>query len=262
VLKSAALESWWGITLTAERLQAEVDRMAAHSQAPDVLRELLAALDHDPALAAECLARPLLADRLIRSHYARDDRFHGEIRARVRRELEDSGQSLVADALSATCTEVEWARGRSAAPGVIGLEPDAFDARVREVTVALGGPGGKVEIGRPVPLGEEESRFVALAALSVEADRVRLAVVEWPKRSFESWWGEARHRLPLRPLGTSFSFELRSPQASNCRDDSWQPTLQLLDPRYWHIARVDRQRDDRLRRHELRRDHLWRRQPL
>lgn len=22
----------------------------------------------------------------------------------------------------------------------------------------------------------------------------------------------------------------------NCRDDSWKPTLQLLDPRYWHTA--------------------------
>src|SRR5512134_469758 len=43
VLKSVALQRHWGVTLTDQQLQAELDRMAAHSKAPDVLRELFAA---------------------------------------------------------------------------------------------------------------------------------------------------------------------------------------------------------------------------
>jgi hypothetical protein len=66
-LKSAALERFWGVTLTGDRLQAELERMAAHSQAPGTLRELWAALGDDPRLAAESLARPPLADRQIRT---------------------------------------------------------------------------------------------------------------------------------------------------------------------------------------------------
>ena len=38
VLKSAALERFWSVTITGAQLQAELDRMAANSRAPDVLR--------------------------------------------------------------------------------------------------------------------------------------------------------------------------------------------------------------------------------
>src|SRR5512137_1622701 len=67
--KSAALDKFWQRPLTAEQLQAEMDRMAKGTQDPETLRELFAALDNDPHLIAECLARPLLADRLIRNWY-------------------------------------------------------------------------------------------------------------------------------------------------------------------------------------------------
>jgi hypothetical protein len=65
--KSAALEKFWQRPITAEQLQAEMDRMAKYTKDPDTLRELFAALDNDPYLIAECLARPILADRLIRN---------------------------------------------------------------------------------------------------------------------------------------------------------------------------------------------------
>ena len=42
-----------------------MDRMAQHTKQPDVLRELFAALGDDSFVVAECLARPVLAQRLI-----------------------------------------------------------------------------------------------------------------------------------------------------------------------------------------------------
>src|SRR5205085_3104828 len=47
------------------QLQAEMERMAHHTKQPEVLREIFQALGNDPFVIAECLARPVLAQRLI-----------------------------------------------------------------------------------------------------------------------------------------------------------------------------------------------------
>ena len=62
---SQALEDYWQRPITAEQLQAEMERMARHTKQPEVLRELFEALGNDPFVIAECLARPVLAERLI-----------------------------------------------------------------------------------------------------------------------------------------------------------------------------------------------------
>src|SRR5215475_7839682 len=81
--KSQALEDYWQRPITAEQLQAEMDRMAKRTRQPEVLRELFAALGNDPFVIAECLARPALADRLVRNWYAGDQRIHGDLKKRA-----------------------------------------------------------------------------------------------------------------------------------------------------------------------------------
>jgi hypothetical protein len=61
---SDALEDSWQRPITAEQLQAEMDRMAQHTKQPEVLRELFDSLGNDPFVIAECLARPVLTGRL------------------------------------------------------------------------------------------------------------------------------------------------------------------------------------------------------
>jgi hypothetical protein len=85
--KSHVLEDYWQWSISAEQLQAEMDRMAQHTKQPEVLRELFEALGNDPFVIAECLARPVLAERLVRSSYAYDQRFHGELKRRAEAEL-------------------------------------------------------------------------------------------------------------------------------------------------------------------------------
>ncbi|HEY6154835.1 MAG TPA: hypothetical protein VIW07_13935 [Candidatus Udaeobacter sp.] len=63
--KSQTLEDYWQQPITAEQLQAEMDRMAQHTKQPEVLREVFAALGNDPFVIAECLVRPVLAERLL-----------------------------------------------------------------------------------------------------------------------------------------------------------------------------------------------------
>src|ERR1043166_3697107 len=62
---SEMLEQDWQKPITSEQLQAEMDRMAEHTKQPEVLRELFAALGNDLLVIAECLARPVLSERLI-----------------------------------------------------------------------------------------------------------------------------------------------------------------------------------------------------
>jgi N-acetylneuraminic acid mutarotase len=63
--KSQALEDYWQRPITAQQLQSEMDRMAQNTRQPEVLQELFEALGNDGFVIAECLARPMLAERLL-----------------------------------------------------------------------------------------------------------------------------------------------------------------------------------------------------
>src|SRR6266403_3317813 len=71
---SQALEAYSQKPIAPEQLQAEMKRMAQNTKQPEVLRELFEALGNDPSVIAECLARPVLAERLVVDSSARDDR--------------------------------------------------------------------------------------------------------------------------------------------------------------------------------------------
>src|SRR5438874_11953878 len=104
---SQALEDYWQRPITAEQLQAEMDRMAEHTKQPEVLRELFEALGNDPFVIAECLARPALADRLITNWYAYDQRIHGELKRRAETELQTRASVEQMKQLSGKYSEME-----------------------------------------------------------------------------------------------------------------------------------------------------------
>src|SRR6476646_3195993 len=62
---SQALEDHRQGSLAAEQLQAEIERMARNTKQPEMLRELFQALGNDPFVIAECLAKPVLSERLL-----------------------------------------------------------------------------------------------------------------------------------------------------------------------------------------------------
>src|SRR5439155_8720252 len=66
---SQALENYGQRPITSEQLQTEMERMAQHTKQPEVLRELFEALGNDPFVIAECLARPVLSERLVTNFY-------------------------------------------------------------------------------------------------------------------------------------------------------------------------------------------------
>ena len=110
---SQALEEYWQRPLTADQLQAEMERMAQHTRQPEMLRELFEALGNDPFVIAECLARPALSERLITSWYAYDQRFHGELKQRVEVELQARASIKQMKQLDGKYGEIELVRSAS-----------------------------------------------------------------------------------------------------------------------------------------------------
>ena len=62
--KSRLVAGHRGWPITGSELQTEMKQIACHTLHPRVLLELFQALDNDPFVIAECLARPLVAERL------------------------------------------------------------------------------------------------------------------------------------------------------------------------------------------------------
>src|SRR5438876_1791583 len=122
---SQALEDYWQRPITPDQLQAEMERMASHTKQPGVLLEIFAALSNDPFVIAECLARPVLAERVITELYAHDSRFHGELKRRAEADLRTHPSVREMKQTSGMYTEMEWIKSDSAdlvpgdAPGVV-----------------------------------------------------------------------------------------------------------------------------------------------
>ncbi|HEY2046941.1 MAG TPA: hypothetical protein VGG93_10215, partial [Candidatus Udaeobacter sp.] len=74
---SQALEVYSQRPIAPEQLQAEVERMARNTKQPEVLQELFEAVGNDSSVIAECLARPVLTERLVAglSAYDKSQRF-------------------------------------------------------------------------------------------------------------------------------------------------------------------------------------------
>src|SRR5437660_1154735 len=110
---SQALEDYWQKPITPDQLQAEMERIAGHTKQPGVLREIFAALGNHPFVIAECLARPVLAERLLTELYAHDQRFHGELKRRAEAELKTHRSVTQMKQTSGMYTEMEWIKSDS-----------------------------------------------------------------------------------------------------------------------------------------------------
>src|SRR4029450_9200980 len=81
--KSQFVADQRGWPITASELQAEMQRMASRTKQPDVLRELFEAPGNDPFVVAECLARPVLVERLLTNLHPLRPRPEREIVERI-----------------------------------------------------------------------------------------------------------------------------------------------------------------------------------
>ena len=113
---SQLLADDWHHPLSAAQLQDEMNRMAQHTEQPEVLREIFAALGNDPFVVAECLARPTLAESSLMNLHSSDQISHRELAESARTETKSAtatktvtGKYVLPSVSPAGCTVNTWA---------------------------------------------------------------------------------------------------------------------------------------------------------
>ena len=200
--------------------------MARGTRLPDRLRELFAALDEDPFVIKECLARATLVDRLTRNFYAFDPTLHAEARQRaeeIHRQLEAGELDPWSDHPDRTV--VVLAEG----------DEEAVEPKAREREDGLleeGRPARRLlspeefrkerarwpeAPGRVAPLAEEREAFVIRVVLSDAPGESRVASYVVRKQAWDLWWETAKEELLIEQVaavasdGGSLPLAVRSP---------------------------------------------------
>jgi hypothetical protein len=222
--KEAALKNVYGIEITPAMLDTERQRIDSTTRAPEILAELKAALDNDPARFANVLAKPILVERLLRAKFDNDDTLH----APQRREMEQARNELISATKSgADCekllallkrshsnavTEATW---QLAAPPGGTNAPDAdkikqhFGSNAQILSSPP--PDGKAakiyfeelpvelqtvlrvqlrQAGDVSAVIEIPGSFLLYVAKEKTAASLSVAVLSLPKRSYEQWLEE------------------------------------------------------------------------
>lgn len=246
--KSNALETYWNRPVTPEQLQAEINRISRNTRSPGLLSRIFAALDNDPYVIAECLARPLLVERLIRNWYAYDSRFHGQRRDTAEREIKTfsvhSMRSMSGDYTEKLFTMGENSVALSPRKGnEIILEPDEWKEKIHQLQSEFEpslkanrhGSLDFLPIGTMSKLREDQDTFYVVSILSSGEKRLRVARVDWPKKSFQEWWNQTALDISPVVLERLFQYRVSSLDTSSC-DDTWEPTRYIPDARHQHTA--------------------------
>ncbi len=228
-------------------------REAGYSKDPDMLRELWQALGNDPQKIAECMALPLLAERELRSGYAYDERFHGELKERVRNEVaggvtvwgmkglsgkyeevelrkksSPEGKELEKDKGGVVeLSEAEWNQETRRLAGLLGAEgrnapelpPGLKGAGAHDGTPGISSPG--LPAGGVSRMQEDEEKFSVIGVLESGPDYVKVATVVWQKVSFGEWWGGVRGQFAPEVKGKGYTYTLPNITAVATPSDTW-----------------------------------------
>ena len=247
VRNSQALDDYWQRPITAEQLQAEMDRMATYTRQPEVLHELFDALGNDPFVIAECLARPALAERLLTNWCSKDQRIHGDLKHKAEAELQTHNNIEAMRETNGKYSETEFVRsdgaqdiGNRASHGVklnsldweetVQRLAEAFNQSDPVKALALGVWGDvapfqgadmsaisksaaaaeykALPLGKLSSLREDETRYYVTAVIEKADNHLKLATIAWLKEPLHLWLVNAEAQVPVTMAAVSTDYTL------------------------------------------------------
>ncbi len=235
--KSAALDQFWQRPITGEQLQEEMDRMAKGTKDPAILNELFAALDRDPYLIAECLARPILADRLCRNWYANDKKFHKEAKEKAEKALQTLTSENFCGYPEGQYSKVTYRlQMNDQALENLELTNKAINLSQEEFDMVFAGTLGE---GRISGVQEKNDSFVITHTIFKSEAEIQIENLSFQKQGLENWFQDqcsiSSFEEPIVANGEYFIFPILE---SSCTDN-WAPTstgINVPSARYYHTA--------------------------
>ncbi len=233
--KSAALDQFWRRPINTKQLQAEMDRMARETRDPTMLKELFHALNDDPYLIAECLARPALADRLIHNWYANDPLFHKGEKADAEKVmaggLEKCGQEH-----GTFVRRIIYTLNLSK-PDIGKADADRKEEISRQVVDA--GTLARLKAAAPaqgqIGLRETKDAFLVERTVSLDNHSLLMNVAAVRKISFYRWWTRVDERVSPQTALRFSEFRLPAIAVVNetACEDHWSPSalMDVVEPR-------------------------------
>ena len=224
-----------------------------------MLHEIFEALGNDPFVIAECLARPVLAERLLTNWYAYDETIHGELKQRAAAELQAHNSVEQMKQLGGTYSEIEFIKSDS---GDMSQQRDAssvklnsreWDETLQKIAATFrragsyqtngrNGPPGRLPLParsayatvdyETIPLNElstlqeDERRYYATTVIERTRGQLKVATVSWLKEPLDSWLARGENEVPNIMTMPSGNYQLPaiSGGAGGCIDDSWTAT--------------------------------------
>ena len=226
--KTSALETLRGRPITHEMLQTELNRMAASTRAPLVLREIFDALGNDPELIVETVVLPTLTDRLLRESYGDEfDRWWKDARTQFDAVAPDSPGHFTLPTIGGdACTPMTWEPTCCAdapPPGAVWAEAVWTGAEM----IVWGGANGTAvpSSGRYDPALDSWIPMTHFGEPSVRAQHTAV----WTGTELIIWGG-ATLDGNATPIGTGGRY--------NPATDTWAPTsmTNAPDARFGHTA--------------------------
>jgi len=235
--KSAALEKYWYRPITGEQLQAEMDRMAKGTKDPATLNELFAALNNDPYVIAECLARPVLADRLVRNWYANDERFHKEMREKAEEILKNLTTENFCESTEGQYSKMTYRLEVEGREEMDILDPEDRSIKLDEKEFAK----MMTEIpeeGKISGVIEKDDFFVVIHTTIKTIFEIEAENRSFTKQNLDEWLESQTHTISLPEIDSySASLYLPPKPESSCIGNWDNQSLDdLPDPRSYHTA--------------------------
>ncbi|MEJ5167216.1 MAG: kelch repeat-containing protein, partial [Thermoanaerobaculia bacterium] len=236
IRKENALEILWQKPITGKQIQAEIERIIKNTKEPEKLREIFEALGNDPYKIAQGFALPILADRLIRNYYSKDERFHISLKEKALSEIKAISSVEQMKNTSGIYSEVIFVKDENLIDkkGKAKNEVEEILCDEAEWERLQNLPAGKVSF-----LMEDEFQFYSEAVLEKVKDKIKVGYIIFKKKPFEEWWEENKQSFPLKIKEIAFQYNIANLNLNNSgctNDDMWIPFFPAPERRAFHTA--------------------------
>jgi N-acetylneuraminic acid mutarotase len=244
--KSSALDKFWRRPIKPEQLQAEMDRMAKQTQDPETLKEIFTALDNDPYLIAECLARPILSDRLILNWYAHDSRFHREAKEKAEKALRELTPENFTEYPEGKCGKIKYVLHTSSVEDPSGRFVEE-DCRLR--TIRVNEERFKniqtrfMQSFHESILEDTEDAYIIERLVREEQEAIEIEDREFQKIDIGKWWDAQKARISAELPESSnvtavFQLPAIAEKTNNTSQGQWvhSSLSDVPDGRFGHTA--------------------------